>query len=244
MENYRVYIHTAPSGKRYVGITRQEPKERWKNGLGYPCNKHFTSAIQKYGWDNIAHEIVCEGLSYDEACKEEQRLVALYRSNESEFGYNKTSGGDANRAYNEEIRNVISEKQKLRYVNPEEREKASLRKLGKRPSAETRAKMSAAKLGTTHTTSKETRQKMSETHKTQYKNLPAEEKQRRGDRARASGMKTARRVSQFTTGGELVATYNSAHEAERKTGVRNGNISLCCNGKMKSSGGFKWQFAI
>lgn len=32
MENYKVYMHTLPNGKRYVGITKQEPEKRWLNG--------------------------------------------------------------------------------------------------------------------------------------------------------------------------------------------------------------------
>lgn len=32
---YSVYVHTTPNGKRYVGMTSQEPFVRWRNGLGY-----------------------------------------------------------------------------------------------------------------------------------------------------------------------------------------------------------------
>lgn len=30
-----VYIHTSPSGKKYIGITSQNPQKRWQNGKGY-----------------------------------------------------------------------------------------------------------------------------------------------------------------------------------------------------------------
>lgn len=47
---YTVYMHISPSGKRYVGITRQRPVARWKNGRGYINNEYFYRAIKKYGW--------------------------------------------------------------------------------------------------------------------------------------------------------------------------------------------------
>lgn len=31
---YSLYVHTSPSGKRYVGITGINPNRRWQNGRG------------------------------------------------------------------------------------------------------------------------------------------------------------------------------------------------------------------
>ena len=36
--------------------------------------------------------------------------------------------------------------------------------------------------------------------------------------------------------------YPSIKEAERQTGISQGNISKCCNGKRKTAGGFHWEF--
>ena len=60
---FTVYMHVSPNGKRYIGITSQEPKLRWAGGSGYSDNKHFKSAIDKYGWNNFEHIIVASGLS-------------------------------------------------------------------------------------------------------------------------------------------------------------------------------------
>lgn len=49
MTNYCVYLHTSPTNKYYVGITKQNPLKRWANGRGYCKNKHFYNAILKYG---------------------------------------------------------------------------------------------------------------------------------------------------------------------------------------------------
>lgn len=94
LNNYCVYKHTCPNGKVYVGITSLNPLVRWKNGYGYH-NQVFYRAILKYGWDNIKHEILCEGLSKEQACQKEIELIACYKSNQSEFGYNVDGGGKA-----------------------------------------------------------------------------------------------------------------------------------------------------
>ena len=44
--------------------------------------------------------------------------------------------------------------------------------------------------------------------------------------------------------GELLATFPSLIEAKRITGINQGNISLCCNGKLKSAGGYKWRYLL
>lgn len=39
-----VYIHTVPSGKKYVGLTSKNPEDRWRNGRGYQ-GQMFEKAI-------------------------------------------------------------------------------------------------------------------------------------------------------------------------------------------------------
>lgn len=64
----------------------------------------------------------------------------------------------------------------------------------------------------------------------------------------------ARKVACFTKDGEYVATYPSASEAERQTGIRSGLIRECALGKVrldkrygtcyetKSAGGYIWRY--
>lgn len=93
--NFYVYRHISPSNKVYIGITSQTPKERWFNGEGYNKQKYFYRAIQKYGWGNFIHEILFENLSKEEACKKEIELIAKYKANNPEFGYNISLGGES-----------------------------------------------------------------------------------------------------------------------------------------------------
>lgn len=107
---YCVYKHTCPNGKVYIGITCQKPEKRWGKGHNYKDNNHFYNAIVKYGWDNIKHEILFKDLSSDEAYEKEVLLIALYKSNNREYGYNKSIGGESGGAgikFSEErVRNI------------------------------------------------------------------------------------------------------------------------------------------
>lgn len=49
-------------------------------------------------------------------------------------------------------------------------------------------------------------------------------------------------VVQCTTDNEVVCEFESARDAEIKTGIDNSSISKCCKGKAKSAGGYKWYF--
>lgn len=103
---YRVYKHTFPNNKIYIGITSINPLKRWKNGEGYRTQLVYR-AIKKYGWDNIQHEIICEGLSKKEAEQKEIELIAEYKSTNLEFGYNISLGGSIVEITNE-IRQKMS----------------------------------------------------------------------------------------------------------------------------------------
>lgn len=41
---------------------------------------------------------------------------------------------------------------------------------------------------------------------------------------------------------QIIAKYQSANEAGRQTNLSQGNISNCCNGKLKTYKGFKWRY--
>ena len=62
MRKYKVYKHTFPNGKIYIGITsKKNVKRRWGNGgSGYKDQTYMRNAINKYGWENVKHEILYE----------------------------------------------------------------------------------------------------------------------------------------------------------------------------------------
>lgn len=92
--DYIVYCHrNIKNGKRYIGITKQTPQKRWKNGNGYAA-QHFSRAIDKYGWDNFEHDILEEGLTREQACSFEKFYINKYDTANPRYGYNATLGGD------------------------------------------------------------------------------------------------------------------------------------------------------
>lgn len=49
-------------------------------------------------------------------------------------------------------------------------------------------------------------------------------------------------VNQISLGGELLASYKSASEASRKTGISKTCITRCCRGEREQTGGFHWEY--
>ena len=112
MNSYTVYVHIFPNDKKYVGITRQDPRKRWNHGGGYrKCPKVY-AAIMKFGWDNIEHVILQTGLSKEVAEAEEIRLIKEFDSIVN--GYNIEHGGNTIGTHSEETRRKISEANKGR----------------------------------------------------------------------------------------------------------------------------------
>lgn len=94
---YTVYKHTnLINNKVYIGQTSYaNPEKRWgKYGQKYSTCTFFYSAILKYGWDNFNHEILETNLTSEEANEKEKYYINLYKSNQEDFGYNLTSGGE------------------------------------------------------------------------------------------------------------------------------------------------------
>lgn len=241
---YLVYKHTTPSGKVYIGITKQTAEGRWKNGFGYQSSPHFWSAIKKYGWDNIKHEILHDDLTEEEACEYEKRYIAECRSTDRRYGYNQKTGGETGVKFNKEVCRKISEKEKEFYrLHPEKREEIAKRVTGFRHSEEAKEKMRIAKTGTHFTMTDEWKKRIGNSNRERIMTdeLLYEET---ANRCRANGKNAARKVEQLDLDGNVIATFENAHEAQRVTGVRNGNINKCCRGKTKTSCGYRWRFAI
>lgn len=87
------------NNKKYIGQTINSVNTRWiqhKSEAKYlKPNVYFTRAIRKYGPDNFTVETLeeCDNSLLD---TREQYYIKLYNSNNKEFGYNSTIGGNSN----------------------------------------------------------------------------------------------------------------------------------------------------
>ena len=128
-KKYCVYKNTFPNDKVYIGITCQKPELRWgKNGTGYAKvnQKRMYNAIQKYGWENIKHEILEKNLTLLEANdKERYYITQIYHSNNLRFGYNLTNGGKNKGLWSKAMRKKLSIAHQNQKCTPETRQKLS-----------------------------------------------------------------------------------------------------------------------
>ena len=137
--NYTVYMHVCPNGKKYIGITKQKLEKRWQKGYGYITQSFFSKAIKKYGWDNIEHKVLYKNLTKKEACQQEINLIKKYKTNNCQYGYNISSGGEGvhgviiSKKQRDLLKKILKGNQHAKGYKhtDEEKKKMRLAKLGK-----------------------------------------------------------------------------------------------------------------
>lgn len=247
--SYTVYRHISPSGKIYVGITGQRPKKRWQCGQGYKDNPYFWKAIKKYGWDNIKHEILFTGLSAEEAFGAEKKLIAKYKSNDREFGYNLSSGGESGNIgvkMSEERKQALREINAQRVVSEETRRKIGEAHKGKKFSEEHKRKISEALKGKHrkgHPHTPESIQKLKKAltgRKNPHKGYPRSEECRKklSESNKGKPAHNRRKVVCVETG----EVFQSIREAGLDKNVDPRNISACLSGSRKRTNIYHWMY--
>jgi group I intron endonuclease len=148
---YVIYKHTSPSGKSYIGQTKDYDRRCWQHQTTDGC-RALANARLKYGWDNFTHEILMENLSLDDANHWEPALI-LENNTLAPNGYNLMTGG-CNSQHTEDTKVKISTDKLGKKRGPNKfphsddtKAKMSKSSIGKTHSEHTKAKMSAAKLG-------------------------------------------------------------------------------------------------
>ena len=243
--NYKLYVHIAPNGKRYYGITKQEPEQRWRKGHGYDT-QYFARAINKYGWDNIEHIVLQEDLNEEEAGELEQYMIQWYNTSNPDYGYNISLGGECGN-FSKETRKKMGEAKRGKN-HP---------MYGKHLSEETKQKLSKAhkglQAGENHPMygkhlSKEHKQKIGEAIKGEkhplygvrgkdspnYGKRRTEETRQKMREAAKKGKEQpgARSIICITTN----TVFYTVTDGSNYYNIDRGNISACCRGKYKSSG--------
>ena len=191
--SYTVYEHITPSGKRYIGITsKEDPKQRWRNGKHYKKGTAFRFAIDKYGWNDIQHNILFNDLTEKEAKWLENYLICYYRTYigfKDCKGYNLTLGGEGcvGFKHTESTKRKISEKNKGKHPSEESIRKMREKRKDYHHSEEAKRKMSEVKKGKHR--SEETRKKISEGHKGKHHSEETRHKQSASLKGKPSNVK-------------------------------------------------------
>lgn len=64
-----------------------------------------------------------------------------------------------------------------------------------------------------------------------------------GNRNKKMAEKISQKVAKYDTKGNLIKIYDSMTKAQNENKIWHSRIGLCCRGKSKTAGGFKWQYA-
>lgn len=237
--NYVVYKHTSPSGKSYVGLTKNYAQRCRAHKSKISKCPVFFNAIKKYGWDAFTHEILIGDLSLKLANIFEKHFIEVNNSL-SPNGYNLRLGGDVMH-FTDETRKKISDSKKN--VSIETRLKLSIANTGKRCSEETKRKISKAqtmmpqsqrdakskKLSIVKTgikLSTETRAKISISHK-----------------GRQHSLETRRKISKANTKPLIIdgVTYDSVTQASTFFNIACALVYYRVNSKSKRFSSWQYQ---
>lgn len=143
--NYYVYCHINKiNHKMYIGITSQNPFDRWGgNGKKYQ-EQILGRAIRKYGWDNFEHIVLMSNLSKDVAELVEIELIKKYNTTNPNCGYNKSTGGQAHKKLTDIEKDNLRKKYKGRKLTPEWNLKIRQSQTGLKRNEETKNRISNA----------------------------------------------------------------------------------------------------
>lgn len=221
MKKFIIYKHTSPIGKVYIGQTSQSnPIRRWRNGgkgyfsidkFGNYHQKLIVEAINKYPWKDWKHEIIDTCNTLEEANKLETYYIKLYKSNNPEFGYNMTSGGQGHLGHpmSQETKNKLSEIIKDKYKNDKEYvERVRKAHLGIPMHENTRKALLEANTGRKF--SDETKLKI--------------------------GKANGKVVLQFDLNGNFLKEYYSASEAAKNISMTSASVVNQCNNTTRKCG--------
>lgn len=208
------------NGKRYIGVTNKSQIQRaGKNGRGYyKTNSLFGKAILEYGWDNFEYSILEETEDEFEASKLEKYYIELFNTTDSNFGYNMNKGGC-----------VPTVKSIIQY----DKNGNKIAKYKSVKEAEEITGISDSLIIDACNCKNKTAGGFVWRYEGREENL---------DTFHITPFSGERRVTQKDLSGKVITVFDSAKEAELKTGASRSKICMCCKGLRKTAGGYRWEY--
>jgi group I intron endonuclease len=188
----------------------------------------FHRAIQKHGSELFDHEVleICETRIAGKL-REIFWIAKLETFTNRNKGYNMTPGGDG----------VTS-------LSPEDREKHKLATTAgvNRPEVKERVKRELKKALANPLIKQRMKLVQREIQSRPEAKKRFDEMKHRPDVRKKKAKAQSKTVEQFSLNGELIAVFESAHQASNKTGVNRGYICACARGECKQASGFTWKY--
>lgn len=227
MDDYKVYMHISPEGKKYIGMTRRPMSQRTRgNGKGYVKNKLFYSDIVKFGWDSFIHVVIKDHMSAEEAEKLEILLIEKLNTADGEHGYNLSTGGKCGAS------GLYGEKNHMYGVHRSE---------------ETKTKIKQTKALHPQTFTDERRARVSKAIKERWNDPEYRRKCGSTCKGRTGALHPmygkhgaehpgSRKIINLDT----LEVFDSAVEAAKATNGNHSKICMVCRGERNTSGGYRW----
>ena len=266
---WKIYKHTFPNGKIYIGQTKQSLARRFHQGNGYIGCPLVKKAIDKYGWNNVITEIIQDNIpTLDKANELEKYYIELYNSRNPEIGYNIGIGGGVIEQCNDtRIIDLWNDGKSItQIVNELHYDPQTIRQYLDRNgiTKEDRAARKSEILSQTATQYNyqliyqlwqrglNYQQIRNELHCSKhpihdalnYYNVPTIEREARGQELAIINKTDRKQVAQYDLEGNYIQTFNSIADANRSLGKpsNSSNISAVCKGNRKQAYGYKWQY--
>ena len=226
-------IENEVNNKVYIGITSNTFVRRY--GLRFEShNEHLMRSIEKYGLCHFYAYIIKAGVeNYSELQDLEMELIKEYRSNQKEFGYNKTLGGEGTLGYE------FTEEDYLRIHVPV----VALDRAGKFVKEYESQKQAYEELGVYLSDCLKMRTRLAHDliwiYKDEYDQMTKEDIEERVEWAN-SGLTQIKPIIALDRDGSFVQEFPSVIDASKELECSCGTIVNCCKHLVKTFRGFIW----
>lgn len=225
--------HNIINDKVYIGYTQQGLNNRKKTHYSKAknnntSNNYFHLALIKYKRDDFKWYIIYENDNLDKLKEMEKHYISEFNSNNRDFGYNLTNGGEQC-YFNDEVKLKISKKAIERNLNG-----SNNPFFGKKHSEETKQKLSETRKGICYNPgykhSEQTKQKLSKIRKEITKNPNVIDNM-------SKAQKNNKKIICINNG----ITYNSIGEAARSLNINKSGIQSQLKGVVKKYKGYEFK---
>ena len=262
-----IYMLISPSKKCYIGQTKNVKRRFREHRRAKGGCRRVYNAIRKYGWDNFL-KVIIEVFDDDVSGEfiDEREIYWIKEHNTlSPNGYNLEEGGNAQKIYSEESRELmrkakIGNKNRIGKVHTvETRALMSRASKGRICSAETRAKLSRAAKGricsaetraklNSRKHSAETRAKLSQITTKYYENISEEAMAKHKERSYQNAKKQMKPIIATEKKTGIKRKFESTNDAARTLATETGkkfnrsHVSNCANKRPNYNSHHGWTF--